>query len=51
MWVPPSSAFAGHRFPPEVIVVAVRGGLGGDGQGVQRALAAEDALEVRRGAA
>jgi IS6 family transposase len=22
--VPPSSAFAGHRFPPEVIVVAVR---------------------------
>jgi hypothetical protein len=23
-WSPPSSAFAGFRFPPEVIVVAVR---------------------------
>jgi len=23
-WVPPMSAFAGYRFPPEVIVVAVR---------------------------
>src|SRR5262245_62580375 len=23
-WLPPSSAFAGYRFPPEVIVVAVR---------------------------
>jgi transposase-like protein len=23
-WLPPTSAFAGFRFPPEVIVVAVR---------------------------
>jgi transposase-like protein len=23
-WLPPKSAFAGFRFPPEVIVVAVR---------------------------
>jgi transposase-like protein len=24
LWLPPKSAFAGYRFPPEVIVVAVR---------------------------
>jgi hypothetical protein len=24
LWLPPKSAFAGFRFPPEVIVVAVR---------------------------
>jgi hypothetical protein len=35
-WLPPTSAFAGFRFPPDVIVVAVRWYLRYNLMGMQR---------------